>query len=131
MQPLFFRNRYLKVILFKTDKTQSVYYIKPISDIIYAGGLSIKLNSDHIFYSNRFKTIIATNESAQSINPLDFKSKFSVKEFNTAINNNLVKDTFETLKDNKIEWLKIILFGNLLVNAVLLYVLLKQSGVLK
>jgi hypothetical protein len=129
---LFFKNKYLQVVYYGSDKIRKIYYVKPTKDyLITINSKTYKINSNHIFYtSNGFRSVIVNDLSAETINPLDFESKFNADDFNTAINNNLIKQTFETFSDNQIDWLKVIMFGNLFISAVLLYFILKMNGAL-
>ena len=105
---LFFKNKYLQVVYYGSDKIRKIYYVKPTKDyLITINSKTYKINSNHIFYTdNGFRSVIVNDLSAETINPLDFESKFNADDFNTAINNNLIKQTFETFSDNQIDWLK-------------------------
>lgn len=129
---LFFKNKYLQVVYYGSDKIRKIYYVKPTKDyLITINSKTYKINSNHIFYtSNGFRSVIVNDLSAETFNPLDFESKFNADDFNTAINNNLIKQTFETFSDNQIDWLKVIMFGNLFISAVLLFYILKMNGAL-
>ena len=129
---LFLKHKYLQVVFYGSDKNKTVYYVKPTKDyLITIKSKTYKINPNHIYYTvNGFRSVIVNDVSAETINPLDFKSKFNTDDFNTAINNNLIKQTFETFTDNKIDWLKIIMFGNLFISAVLLFFILKMNGAL-
>lgn len=129
---LFFKNKYLQVVFYGSDKNKSIYYVKPTKDyLITILSKTYKINPNHIYYtSNGFRSVIVNDISAETINPLNFRSKFNADDFNTAINNNLIKQTFETFSDNKIDWLKVIMFGNLFISAILLFLILKMNGAL-
>ena len=129
---LFFKNKYLQVVYYGSDKIRKIYYVKPTKDyLITINSKTYKINSNHIYYTdNGFRSVIVNDLSAETINPLDYESKFNADDFNTAINNNLIKQTFETFSDNQIDWLKVIMFGNLFISAVLLFYILKMNGVL-
>ena len=129
---LFFKNKYLQVVFYGSDKTRNIYYIKPTKDyLITINSKTYKINPNHIYYtSNGFRSVLVNDLGAETIDPSDFTSKFNSDDFNTAINNNLIKQTFETFTDNKIDWLKVIMFGNLFISATLLFFILKMNGVL-
>ena len=129
---LFFKNKYLQVDLYGSDKTKTTYFVKPTRDyLITLKSKTYKINPNHIYYnSNGFRCVLVNDVGAETINPSDFESKFNADDFNTAINNNLIKQTFETFSDNQIDWLKVIMFGNLFISAVLLYFILKMNGAL-
>lgn len=129
---LLFKNKYLQVVFYGSDKTKTIYYVKPTKDyLITINKKTFKINPNHIYYtSNGFRSVLVNDFSAETINPLDFTSKFNSEDFNTAINNNLIKQTFETFTDNKIDWLKVIMFGNLFISATLLFLILKMNGAL-
>lgn len=122
----FFLNKhlYIKVITFKTDKSMTVEYFtrskfKP----------KYLVNPDHIFLSNGYTTIVRSETSAETMNPLDFKSKYDVKKFQTAINSKIIDETFSNLKTSKFDLTQIILFLSLAINFIVLYFILKSQGV--
>jgi len=119
------KHKYLRVIKFNSDKSSTITYhlsskFKP----------DFLINPDHIFIYNGYRTVIITDKSAETINPLDFNSKFNASDFKTAIESKLIKDTFSTLKTNLFDTTTIILILNLLMSFGILYLLLKGQGVL-
>ncbi len=119
------RHKYIRVISFNKDKTSSITYhkrkdFKP----------KFLLNPDHVFNANGFQTVVISETSAETINPLDFTSKYDAKSFKSAINNKLISDTFETMKSNKLDLDRILLFASLLVNFIILFILIKEMGII-
>jgi len=119
------KHKYLRVIKFNSDKSSTITYhlsskFKP----------DFLINPDHIFIYKGYRTVIITDKSAETINPLDFNSKFNASDFKTAIESKLIKDTFSTLKSNLFDTTTIILILNLLMSFGILYLLLKGQGVL-
>lgn len=119
------KHKYLRVIKFNSDKSSTITYhlsskFKP----------DFLINPDHIFLYNGYRTVIITDKSAETINPLDFNSKFNASDFKTAIESKLIKDTFSTLKPNLFDTTTIILILNLVMSFGILYLLLKGQGVL-
>lgn len=119
------KHKYLRVIKFNSDKSSTITYhlsskFKP----------DFLINPDHIFIYNGYRTVIITDKSAETINPLDFNSKFNASDFKTAIESKLIKDTFSTLKPNLFDTTTIILILNLVMTFGILYLLLKGQGVL-
>jgi len=119
------KHKYLRVIKFNSDKSSTITYhlsskFKP----------DFLINPDHIFIYKGYRTVIITDKSAETINPLDFNSKFNASDFKTAIESKLIKDTFSTLKPNLFDTTTIILILNLVMSLGILYLLLKGQGVL-
>ena len=119
------KHKYSRVIKFNSDKSSTITYhlsskFKP----------DYLINPDHIFIYNGYRTVIITDKSAETINPLDFNSKFNASDFKTAIESKLIKDTFSTLKPNLFDTTTIILILNLIMTFGILYLLLKGQGVL-
>jgi len=119
------KHKYLRVIKFNSDKSSTITYhlsskFKP----------DFLINPDHIFIYKGYRTVIITDKSAETINPLDFNSKFNASDFKTAIESKLIKDTFSALKPNLFDTTTIILILNLLMSFGILYLLLKGQGVL-
>lgn len=120
----FHKHDFIRVITFNNDKTSAVQYhaskkYKP----------SYLINPDHIFLWNGYRTIIIKEGGIETINPLDFESKYDESNFTTAINSKLIRETFTSLKTNKIDLMQIILFLSLAINFVVLYFTLKSNGV--
>lgn len=119
------KHKYLRVIKFNSDKSSTITYhlsSKFTPDFL--------INPDHIFIYKGYRTVIITDKSAETINPLDFNSKFNASDFKTAIESKLIKDTFSTLKPNLFDTTTIILILNLVISFGILYLLLKGQGVL-
>ena len=122
---LFSKHKYLRVIKFNSDKSSTVTYhlsskFKP----------NFLINPDHIFDYKGYRTIVITDKSAETINPLDFESKFNHEDFQTAIESKLIKDTFSTLKSNTIDKTTVMLLLNIILHIVVIYLLLKWQGMI-
>lgn len=122
---LFSKHKYLRVIKFNSDKSTTVSY--HLSDKFKP---SFLINPDHIFNYKGYRTIVITDKSAETINPLDFESKFNHEDFQTAIESKLIKDTFSTLKSNTIDKTTIMLLLNIILHIVVIYLLLKWQGMI-
>lgn len=112
---IFKKTNFYKVI-YNDDKTFKIVRIKNIDNE------NILINPNHIFIDkkgNRY--ILTTNQSAETINPLDFDSKFSPKEFKNAIESKLVSDLFRNFDENKLSIEKILLFVNIFISFMILY----------
>lgn len=114
--------KYIRVIKFKSDKSSEVNYYK--SDNFNP---SFLVNPDHVFLWKGYRTIIITDKSAQTINPLDFESKYDVDKFKSAIESKLIRETFTNLKP-KYDLTTFLLCGNLLGIVAIIYLLLKSMG---
>ena len=119
------KHKYLRVIKFNTDKSTTVTY--HLSDKFKP---SFLINPDHIFNYKGYRTIVITDKSAETINPLDFESKFNHEDFQTAIESKLIKDTFSTLKSNTIDKTTVMLLLNIILHIVVIYLLLKWQGMI-
>jgi hypothetical protein len=122
---LFSKHKYIRVIKFNTDKSTTVTYhlsskFKP----------SFLINPDHIFYYKGYRTIIITDKAAETINPLDFNSKFNHEDFQTAIESKLIKDTFTTLKPNLFDKTTFMLLLNIILTIAVIYLLMKGQGMI-
>lgn len=115
-----FKHKYLRVIKFNSDKSSTISYhlsnkFKP----------NFLINPDHIFIYKGYRTIIITDKSAETINPLDFTSKFNASEFQTAIESKLISDTFRTLKPKIFDTTTVMLLLNLILTAGIFYLLFR------
>ena len=122
---LFSKHKYLRVIKFNSDKSSTITY--HLSSKFTPNFL---INPNHIFDYKGYRTIIITDKSAETINPLDFDSKFNSVDFETAIESKLIKDTFSTLKPKLFDTTTIMLLLNLIFTAGVLYLLLKWQGMI-
>lgn len=118
------KHKFIRVYTFMNDKTLKVEYHK--KDTFKPAFL---INSNHIFISNGYTCIVTNESSPETINPLDFTSKYPANKFKTAIKTKLLNDTFNGLKTEKIDVMKVALFANLFVTIILLFMLLKSNGV--
>jgi len=121
----FNKHKYLRVIKFNSDKSTTVTY--HLSDKFKP---SFLINPDHIFNYRGYRTIVITDKSAETINPLDFESKFNHEDFQTAIESKLIKDTFSTLKSNKIDKITVMLLLIIILHIVVIYLVLKGQGMI-
>ena len=113
---MIFRKKQLYKIIYKSDKTLDIVKIKNINKD------NILINPDHIYFDKRGnRYILTTDQAAESINPLNFDSKFSPKEFKTAIESKLLNDLFVSIDDNKISIDKILLFVNIFMTFMIFY----------
>lgn len=119
------KHKYIRVYTYTDKKTITVEYHK-IKDY----NPPFLINPDHIFNMGGFQCILTSTSACETINPLDFKSQFNPKDYQTAIESKIIKETFSELKTNKIDLMKILLFANLGITVILLYLLLKSRGVL-
>lgn len=122
---LFGKHKYIRVIKFNSDKSTTVTYhqsskFRP----------SFLINPDHVFNYKGYRTVVTTDKSAETINPLDFSSKFNASDFQSAIESKLIKDTFTTLKHNTFDRTTFMLLFILILNIVVVYLLLKGQGMI-
>lgn len=118
------KSNWLKYIFVRETKKIEVKFYKDKNK-----PKSILINPDHIFLDSKgFRTIFVRDNSPESMNPLDFNSSIDRDLFNTAINNKLIKDTFSTIEDNKIDMVKVLLIG-IMVGVVAILFMLWQGGV--
>ena len=119
------KHKYLRVIKFNSDRSTTVTYHQ--SSKFRPGFL---INPNHIFDYKGYRTVIITDKSAETINPLDFSSKFNASDFQVAIESKLIKDTFTTLKPSKLDKTTFMLLLILILNIAVIYLLLKWQGMI-
>lgn len=113
---IFKRKNQLFKVLYKSDKTFKIEKIKNIETE------NILVNPNHIYFDKRGnRYILTTDKVAESINPLDFQSQFSHREFRTAIESKLITDLFKSFDDKKLSIDRLLLFINIFMTFVLLY----------
>ena len=112
----FKKDNYIKIIKFKNDKSVEVKLIKTKElpkDLL--------LNNNHVFLHKGYKTILTSDTMAESINPLDLKSRYQVEKFKSAIETKVINDVFNTIRSDKLDIYKILLFANIFIGIVILY----------
>lgn len=122
MKPIF-KHKYIKEYSFSKNKTMKLKYFK-----LKKYKPSYLINPNHIFNHNGFQTVIVQEGGIETINPLDFKSKYKESDFTSAIESKIIKETFVGLKQEKLDIMKVLLFINLGITILLLYLLLKSTG---
>lgn len=129
MKPIFNKDKYLKVLIITSSKQIKVTYIIPSDNGFNVNGNNYLLNPDHIYTSGGFKTVLINDLSAETIDPLNFKSRFNKKEFNSAINSKLIKDIFDSNEDKKLNMTTMLIIGVLAISFIILIYVLKLGGV--
>ncbi len=119
------KHEFIKEIVFNNNKTIDVNFYK--KDSFKPDYL---INPNHFFNHGGYNTIIKSESMAESLNPLDLDSKYNPKDFKTAIESKLISETFGNIETGGLDLMKIMVFANLLINAILLYFLLNQGGVI-
>lgn len=114
----FFKHKYIKEIYISKTRTITARYIKRDN---YKPNYLI--NPEHIFISRGYQTVIITETSGETINPLDFESKYPAEKFKTAIESKIIKDTFSTLKKNKYDLSFFSLIGIGIIIIILIYII--------
>ncbi len=124
-KPFFKKHLHLKVIQFNSDKTISINYYKK-ADF----KPNFLINPNHIFNHKGFNTMVITDISAETIDPLNFKSHFKGEDFKNAIESKIIKETFTNLGSNKLDLVKGMLFANLGITLILLFMLMRMSDII-
>ena len=117
---------FLKVYTYKNDKTLSVKYLHKTRDKNKID--NILINSNHVFYHNGYATILTSDTKAETINPLDLKSAYDKKDFETAINSKLIRDTFNSTKPKPIDKITLLLVANMVGIVTILYYIINMKG---
>jgi hypothetical protein len=130
MKPLFLKlrkHKFIRKVAYKSDKSITITYIK--RDQFNKDRLLL-VNPDHLYNHKGFTTVVTTDRAGESINPLDFNSKYDVDRFKTAMNSKLISETFSSLKKNKIDMLTVSTLLNGLTFITIIYLLLELRGVI-
>lgn len=113
---LYKKDNYIKIIKFKEDKSVEIKRIK--SNKLPQ---NLLINNNHVFIHNGYKTILTSDTVAESINPLDLNSLYPTEKFKTAIETKVINDVFNTIKKDKLDIYKLLLFANIFIGIILLY----------
>lgn len=123
--------KYIKVDYYKKDMTKSTTLIKPNTNgTITVDGKEYMINPNHVFKNKKYRYIAINEGATENHNPLNFKSKYDVEMFTSAINNKVIKETFATTGVQKLDVTKLLLIGILVLQVIVIYFMLKQNGVI-
>ena len=114
----FNKHKYVRLERFNRDKSISIRYIKRDQ---FNNDKSLLINPAHVYNYKGYTSIMTTSECAESINPLDFQSKYDGVKFKTAIRSKLIVDTFDSIKKPKLDFLMISVVLNVVIIMILLY----------
>jgi len=116
----FNKYKFIRLVTYDDKMTVSVRYIKH-KNFNQSGKLII--NPKHIYNFKGYTTIITTSNSSESINPIDFESKFDKKMFDSAISSKLIAETFASLKVEKFDKMMFLLLLNVIQLIAIIYLL--------
>lgn len=120
---------YIKVDYYKRDMTKSTLLIKPNANgTITVEGKEYLINPNHVFKNKKYRYVIINEGATENLNPLNFKSKYNVEMFTTAINNKVIKDTFAVTGVQKLDVTRLLLIGIMILQVIVIYFVMKQNG---
>jgi hypothetical protein len=121
----FNKYKYVRLVKYNNDMSISVSYYKRDQ---FNKNDAILINPDHVFDFKGYTSITITSQSSESINPLDFTSKFNKKDFETAMESKLIQETFASLKADKFDKIMMLLFLNIAQLVAISYLLYNMLG---
>ena len=116
----FNKYKYIRIVKYNNDKTVTVSYKKQENFNI---DNSLLVNPEHIFNFKGYTSIITTSNAQESINPLNFDSKFNATDYKSAIRSKVISETFESLKPDKLDKIMALLFLNILQLIAIVYLI--------
>jgi len=120
----FNKYKYIRLVTYNEDMTESIrYYKKELFDYD-----SIKINPKHIYNCKGYTSIITTSKAAESINPIDFESKYDAKLFKVAIKSKHISEAFKSMQPKKIDLMMILLFISGIQLLAIIYLLYNLLG---
>lgn len=119
------KHKYVRLVTYNDDMSVSIRYYKRH---LFNADQSLLINPKHIFNSNGYTSVITSSYACESINPLDFKSKYERKDFKSAMSSKLIKETFATLKVEKFDKMMMLLLLNAIQLVAIVYLLYIYLG---
>lgn len=116
-------HQFIRVVQYNSNKTTTVKYLS-LNEFKELEN-KILINPNHFYKTAKFNTILITDQSAQSIDPMDFKSAYDRKSFETAMETKLIKDTFATISKEKLSREIVLIVLNIVLSLGILYLLVK------
>lgn len=120
------KHKYIRIERYTKTKGLEVRYYKEAQlpkDVL--------IDPDHVFNFRGYRSIMVSDNSAQTINPLDVTSQFPKGEFEKAINSKVVSELLSTTKKDKLDLTQMLLIGIAFIGAVTLYLLWQHTGGIK
>ena len=121
----FTKYRYTRIVTYNDNMTVDVKYVKN-KDFMKDDTLLV--NPEHIYDFKGYKSVITTCKSGESINPLDFESKYEAEKFKVGITTKLIKEAFGTLKISKFDKIMFLLVLNVIQLMAIMYLLYNLLG---
>jgi len=125
----FNKYKYVRVVEYDENMKISIRYIKHQH---FNKDNAILINPKHVYNYKGYTTIVKTNLANESINPIDFESKYPADKYKSAIKSKVIADTFATLKVEKFDKLMFLLLLNaiqLIAIIYLLYMGMEKGGI--
>jgi len=107
----FNKYKYVRLVKYNDDMSIDVSYIK--KDVFNKDD-SILVNPKHVYNFKGYQSIIITSNAQESINPIDFESKYDPKHFKAAMKSKLIAETFASLKTDKFDKIMALIFLNII-----------------
>lgn len=112
------KHKYIRLEKYTKDRTLYVTYHKKNK---FNSDKALLINPTHVFTYNGYTSIITSDVAAESINPLDFDSKYNVADFKSAMKSNLILQTFNGLKVEKFDTIKFLLILSVIQLIAIVY----------
>lgn len=121
----FNKHKYVRLVCYNKDMSIKVRYIKREN---FNKNNEYLINEKHVFNFNGYTSIIVTEKAQESINPLDFESKYNADDYKTAMRSGLVKDAFNSIKVDKFDKVAMLLILNVIQLLAIVYLLYMTFG---
>jgi len=121
----FNKHKFVRLVKYKDDMSVQVKYIKREQ---FNKTNEILINPKHVFNLKGYTTVVITDKSSESINPNDFESKYSAKDFKSGMRSKLVKDAFDSVKVEKFDKMTFLLILSALQFLAIIYLLYSLLG---
>jgi len=121
----FNKYKYIRLVTYNDDMSVSVRYIKRE---LFNKDDSLLINDKHVFNFKGYQSIITTSKASESINPLNFESKYDPKNFKSAMKSKLIAETFASLKVDKFDKIMFLIVLNVLQLVAITYLLYSLMG---
>ena len=121
----FNKYKYIRLVTYNENMQVQVQYIKHNQ---FNKDNRIVINPKHVYNFKGYTTVITTSNSPQSINPIDFESKFDKKHFDSAISSKLIAETFASMKVDKFDKIMFLVLLNAIQLIAIVYLLYITMG---
>jgi len=117
---LFYKNKFVRIEVVSEDKRVSTFYVIPVGDTVTIPKqeISFTIDKENMLLKNGIPTYYFNYGNTNSLNLYDSNNDlvmYSPSQFNSALNNNLIKDIFNAFNTGEKISINVFMLGFIMV----------------